>query len=401
MLLDRTALAQQLRRTIKANPVTALIGPRQCGKTTLAKQITADTRAEYFDLEDPVSQVRLSQPMTALRPLRGLVVIDEVQRQPELFPVLRVLADRRPIRARFLVLGSASPELLSQSSESLAGRIAFVETGGFDLTEVGETALHKLWWRGGFPRAYLAKNDEESRTWQENFIRTFLERDIREFGVLTPAAVLRRMWMMLAHYHAQIWNASEISRSLGESHPTVKRHLDVLTGAFVVRQIQPWYENLGKRQVKSPKVYLRDSGLVHALLGIPSSRALEGHPKLGASWEGFVVEEILRAVGERNAYFWATQSGAELDLLLMLRGKRYGVEIKYGDAPSSTKSMRIALQDLSLEKLFVVYPGEEGYQLDDKIEVIPLARMRSKLFGREMRRSSRRADRLGPAPRAE
>jgi predicted AAA+ superfamily ATPase len=309
-------------------------------------------------------------------------VIDEVQRQPDLFPVLRVLADRRPIRARFLVLGSASPELLSQSSESLSGRIAFVETGGFDLSEVGQAALRRLWWRGGFPRANLAKTDAESRTWQENFIRTFLERDIREFGVQTPATVLRRMWMMLAHYHGQIWNASEIARSLGESHPTVKRHLDVLTGAFVVRQLQPWHENLGKRQVKSPKIYLRDSGLVHALLGVPSARALEGHPKLGASWEGFVVEEILRAVGERNAYFWATQSGAELDLLLMLRGKRYGVEIKYGDAPSSTKSMRIALEDLTLEKLFVIYPGEQAYQLDEKIEVIPLSQMRSRLLRR-------------------
>jgi predicted AAA+ superfamily ATPase len=382
LLVERSVLAERLRQTIKRNPVTALYGPRQCGKTTLARQIAVDAGADYFDLEDPVSQARLSQPMMALRPLRGLVVIDEVQRQPDLFPVLRVLADRRPIRARFLVLGSASPELLSQSSESLAGRIAFVETGGFDLSEVGEAALRRLWWRGGFPRANLAKTDAESRTWQENFIRTFLERDIREFGVQTPATVLRRMWMMLAHYHGQIWNASEIARSLGESHPTVKRHLDVLTGAFVVRQLQPWHENLGKRQVKSPKIYLRDSGLVHALLGVPSARALEGHPKLGASWEGFVVEEILRAVGERNAYFWATQSGAELDLLLMLRGKRYGVEIKYGDAPSSTKSMRIALEDLTLEKLFVIYPGEQAYQLDEKIEVIPLSQMRSRLLRR-------------------
>lgn len=388
-MLHRTVLIEQIRRALRANPVTALHGPRQCGKTTLARQLGAAARTEYFDLEDPVSQRRLSEPMTTLRPLRGLVVIDEVQRQPELFPVLRVLADRKPLPARFLVLGSASPELLRQSSESLAGRIAFVEMGGFDLSEVPEEALRRLWWRGGFPRSFLARGDAESRSWQENFMRTFLERDIREFGVQVPPAALRRLWMMLAHYHGQVWNASEIARSLGEAHSTVKRHLDLLTGALMVRQLQPWHENLGKRQVKSPKVYLRDSGLLHALLGVPSFRALEGHPKLGASWEGFVIEEILRVAGERNAYFWATQAGAELDLLLLLQGNRCGVEVKYSDAPGMTKSMRTALADLRLSRLFVVYPGTESYDLDERVSVVPLGRIGTELFPRRGRMGGR------------
>jgi hypothetical protein len=375
MVVERVALFERIRRAIRANPVTALYGPRQCGKTAAARQIAGETGAEYFDLEDLVSQRRLSEPMTALGSLRGLVVIDEVQRQPDLFPVLRVLADRKPLRARFLVLGSASPELLRQGSESLAGRIAFVEMGGFDLAEAGAAALRRLWWRGGFPRSFLARTDTESRMWLENFMRTFLERDIREYGVAIPPAVLRRLWNMLAHYHGQIWNASEISRSLGEAHTTVKRHLDLLTGALMVRQLQPWHENLAKRQVKSCKIYLRDSGLLHALLGIPSFRELEGHPKIGASWEGFAIEEIVRRAGERNCYFWATQSGAELDLLVMAGGQRYGVEVKYSDAPGMTKSMRVALEDLGLKRLLVVYPGSQSYALDERTMVIPLERI--------------------------
>jgi uncharacterized protein len=378
-MLRRAALIETIRRAIKTNPVTALYGPRQCGKTAAARGIAREARAEYFDLEDPVSQRRLAEPMTALAPLRGLVVIDEVQRQPDLFPVLRVLADRRPLRARFLVLGSASPELLRQGSESLAGRIAFVEMSGFDLSEVGAAAMRRLWWRGGFPRPFLARNDADSRAWHENFIRTFLERDIREYGVEVPAAVLRRLWSMAAHYHGQIWNASEVSRSLGEAHTTVKRHLDLLTGALMVRQLQPWYENLGKRQVKSCKIYLRDTGLLHALLGIPSFRALEGHPKIGASWEGFVAEEIIRAAGERNCYFWATQAGAELDLLVTAGGRRYGVEVKYADAPAMTKSMHVALQDLQLHRLIVVYPGAEAYALGERTRVVPLTQIWSEL----------------------
>jgi predicted AAA+ superfamily ATPase len=378
-MIQRKAALDEIRRTMQSYPVTALFGPRQCGKTTLARHIVGAGGERYFDLEDPVSQRRLAEPMTALQSLRGLVVIDEVQRQPNLFPVLRVLADRRPRPARFLVLGSASPELLQQGSETLAGRIALIEMRGFSLAEVGPERLRKLWWRGGFPRTFLARSEAESRSWQENFIRTFLERDIRQFGVDVPPAVLRRIWMMLAHHHGQLWNASEISRSLGESHTTVKRHLDLLTGAFVVRQLQPWFQNLGKRQVKSPKVFLRDSGLLHTLLGIPSFPMLEGHPKLGASWEGFVIEEAIRIVGDRNAYFWATQSGAELDLLVLKNGRKYGIEVKYNDAPGITKSMRIAQHDLQLDKLIVVYPGEQSYALDENIVVIPAGKLAAEL----------------------
>lgn len=378
-MIKRQELHDRVRKAMRRNPVVVLYGPRQCGKTTLARQISEAESAEYFDLEDPVSQRRLSEPMLALRGLRGLVVIDEVQRQPELFPILRVLADRKPLPARFLILGSASPELMRQSSESLAGRIGLVEMGGFDLAEVGRKALRRLWWRGGFPRAFLAGSEAASRSWQENFIQTFLERDIRQLGVQTPPVALRRLWMMLAHYHGQIWNASELARSLGESYNTVNRHLDALTGALVIRQLQPWHANLSKRQIKSPKVYIRDSGLLHALLSVPSFRFLEGHPKLGASWEGFVIEEVAALAGERNVYFWGTPSGAELDLLLFARGARYGVEVKYADAPGVTKSMRIALDDLELKHLFVVYPGDKAYELDKRITVLPVEQIRERL----------------------
>jgi len=378
-MIKREDLHDRVRRAIRGNPVVALYGPRQCGKTTLARQIAAAGTADYFDLEDPVSLLRLSEPMLALRDLRGLVVIDEVQRQPGLFPILRVLADRRPLPARFLILGSASPELLRQSSESLAGRIALVEMGGFDLSEVDVKDLQRLWWRGRFPRAFLARGETACRSWQDNFVQTFLERDLRQFGVQTPPVTLRRLWMMLAHYHGQTWNAAEIGRSLGESHPTVKRHLDVLTGALMVRQLQPWHANLAKRQIKSPKVYIRDTGILHSLLGVPSFRFLQGHPKLGASWEGFVIEEILSLAGERNAYFWGTQSGAELDLLLFAGGARYGVEVKYGDAPGITKSMRIALDDLQLRHLFVVYPGHDRYELGKRVTALPLEQIRMRL----------------------
>lgn len=368
--IGRPSLAGRVRAALRANPIVALLGPRQCGKTTLARAV--GTAAEYFDLEDPVGAARLAEPMTALAPLRGLVIIDEVQRQPELFPVLRVLADRPRPPARFLVLGSASPDLVRRSSESLAGRVAFVDMAGFDLREVGESRLRRLWLRGGFPRSFLARNDAESLAWRENFIRTFLERDIGRLGIQVPPAALRRLWMMIAHYHGQIWNASEVGRSLGEAHTTVKRHLDILAGAFVVRELQPWFANIGKRQVRSPKVYIRDSGILHALLGLHGFAALEGHPKLGASWEGFALEQAILAAGERNAYYWATQAGAELDLLLVLRGRRYGVEAKYGDAPRLTKSMNIAMEDLGLQKLYVVYPGSRRYLLGKKIEVLPL-----------------------------
>jgi hypothetical protein len=370
--IERTELETRVRSALGANPVVALLGPRQCGKTTLARALAAGRRTEYFDLEDPVGLARLAEPKTALEPLRGLVVIDEVQRRPDLFPVLRVLADRPRRPARFLLLGSASPELVRASSESLAGRIAYIDMAGFGLRETGDAAQRRLWLRGGFPRSFLARTETLSYTWREDFIRAFIERDIVQLGIQSPSVALRRLWMMLAHYHGQIWNASEIGRSLGEAHTTVKRHLDILTGTFLVRQLQPWFVNIGKRQIRAPKIYLRDSGILHTLLGLRDFAALEGHPKLGASWEGFVLEQAILAAGERNAWYWATQAGAELDLLLDLGGRRYGVEVKYGDAPRLTKSMHIAVSDLKLTRLFVVYPGSQRYALARNIDVLPL-----------------------------
>jgi predicted AAA+ superfamily ATPase len=317
--------------------------------------------------------------MTTLEPLRGMVVIDEAQLRPEIFPVLRVLADRRPARAKFLLLGSASPELVSGVSESLAGRVALLPMTGFDLAEVGPQHVRRLWWRGGLPRSYLAATDPDSRQWRDDFVQTFLERDLRRFGVQVAPIVLRRFWSMAAHYHGQIWNGSEIGRSLGEAHTTVKRHLDILCAALVMRQLPPWFENLGKRQVKSPKVYLRDSGLLHSLLGIESFRALEAHPKLGASWEGFALEEVLRVTGDREAYFWNTQGGAELDLLVFLRGRRFGFEFKYADAPSVTRSMQIAQADLALRRVFVVHPGKSTFPLNNWAEAVGIGDLRPRL----------------------
>ncbi len=358
----------------------ALLGPRQCGKTTLARAIAAHERNTYFDLENPVDLARLSQPMIALEPLRGLVVIDEIQRRPDLFPVLRVLLDRKPARARFLILGSASPALLQQSSETLAGRLAFIEIAGFVLDEIPPRNLGRLWLRGGFPRSFLARSDRLSFAWREDFIRTFLERDLIQLGVRVPAPTMRRFWTMLAHYSGGIWNASEIGNSLGEAHTTVRRHLDSLSAALVVRVLQPWFENIGKRQVKAPKVYVRDSGILHALLGITDRRGLEGHPKLGASWEGFVAEQLLSWLDNPQAYYWRTQAGAELDLLLFHRNRRIGIEIKRADAPAITPSMQSALKDLKLDRLFVVYPGSVRYSLSEKIEALSLAECISALL---------------------
>lgn len=377
--IERQDLLARVEARFRSSPVVLLLGPRQCGKTTLARQFAEERRVEYFDLEAPADFDRLAQPMTALEPLRGWVIIDEAQMRPELFPVLRVLADRRPRPARFLVLGSASPDLARGVSETLAGRVALVPMSGFDLAETGAGTLRRLWWRGGFPRSFLARSDRESREWRADFIQTFLERDLRRFGVQVAPLVLRRFWNMVAHHHGQIWNASEIGRSLGEAHTTVKRHLDILCGAFVMRQLPPWFENLGKRQVKSPKIYLRDSGLLHELLGIASSSALETHPKLGASWEGFALEEVLRVTGDREAYFWNTQGEGELDLLVFLNGQRLGFEFKYADAPAVTRSMTIARDDLKLHHLFVVHPGKRSYPLDSRAEAVALADVRSRV----------------------
>ena len=372
MMLKRHDLLKSLRGGLKAAPVVALLGPRQCGKTTIARELAGGGRATYLDLENPADLARLGEPMLALGPLKGLIVIDEVQRRPGLFPVLRVLADRRPLPARFLVLGSASPELLRQSSETLAGRVRFVEMGGFSLDEAGAQHWRRLWTRGGFPRSYLARSEAESLRWREDFIRTFLERDLPQLGVRVPAARMRRFWTMLAHYAGGIWNGSEIGRSLGDAHTTVRNHLDLLAAALVVRVLQPWHENLGKRQIKAPRVYVRDTGLLHALLGVADMRSLESHPKLGASWESFVIEQVLARSPAREAYYWRTQAGAELDLLLLAGGKRIGVEVKYGDAPAMTKSMNSALADLRLDRLFVVHAGTARFPLSKKVEALPL-----------------------------
>jgi hypothetical protein len=374
-MINRVELLEQVKYGLKRSPVTAILGPRQCGKTTLAREIGRQEKAAYFDLEDPNDQARLANPQLLLGSQRGVVILDEIQRRPELTMLLRVLADRSPLPCRFIVLGSASPDLMRQASDSLAGRIHFVDMGGFTLGEVGDGQRDRLWLRGGFPPSFLADNDEDSCQWRLSLVRTFLERDMPQLGVRIPAEMLRRFWTMLAHHHGQIWNGSEIGESLGVTHHTARKYLDLLCGAYVVRQLQPWFENLGKRVVKSPKVYVRDAGLLHALLGIPDFPALQGHPKLGASWEGFVIEQILSWAGERNAYFWATHSRAELDLMVLAKGRRWGFEVKYQDAPTITKSMRIAMQDLKLERLWVVYPGKIGYPMDDQIECVPLAEL--------------------------
>ena len=372
-MLSRKSIQSRIRNALKRSRVVALVGPRQSGKTTLARAIVKADVVNYFDLEDPTALARLAEPMMALSSLKGVVVIDEIQRRPELFPVLRVLADRQPLPARFLVLGSASPALLQQSSESLAGRLEVIDVAGLALSEIGAAHSEKHWRRGGFPRSYLARSEGDSLAWRQEFIRTIVERDLPQLGSAVAPAAMRRFWSMLAHYHGQIWSASDPARSLGISEPTVRRYLDLLTGAYLARQLPPWHENLGKRQVKAPKAYVRDCGLLHALLGIASPKALLEHPKCGASWEGYVIEEVLKALEARDAYFWATHQGAELDLLLFHGGKRIGIEIKRADAPVITKSMQIALTDLKLDRLLVLYPGEKAYTLGERVDVLPVA----------------------------
>lgn len=363
----------QIKAALRRGRVVALLGPRQCGKTTLARQFVPEHDLNYFDLEDPRSLARLSEPGLALRGLKGLIVLDEIQRRPDLFPLLRVLADRRPLPARFLILGSASPELLRQASESLAGRIETVHLEGVRLADVGAAALPKHWLRGAFPRSFLAKNETESVTWRRQFLQTFLERDMPQLGINIPAVTLHRFWSMLAHYHGQVWNAAELARGLAVNETTTRRYLDLMTGVFMVRQLPPWFENLGKRQVKSPKLYVRDSGVLHTLLGISSRRELEYHPKVGASWEGYAVEEVLKALQPEQAYFWATHNGAEIDLVLFKNRRRIGVECKRVDAPTLTPSMRVAMADLRLNELLVVYPGTQRYRLAPHVEAVPLA----------------------------
>ena len=372
-VIDRKTDLGLVRSALKRSRMVALLGPRKCGKTTLARQFVPADSLNYFDLEDPQSLARLSEPDTALRSLKGLVVIDEIQRRPELFPLLRVLADRAPLPARFLILGSASPDLLRQSSESLAGRLEIVPLEGFRLADLGAAAQERHWMRGGFPLAYTPRTEADSLIWRRQFLQTFLERDLPQLGVQIPAVTLRRFWSMVAHYHGQIWNAAELASALAVNESTVRRYLDLLTGVFMVRQLRPWFENLGKRQVKARKVYVRDTGLLHVLLGINHRRDLERHPKVGASWEGYAVEEVLKAQRPDEAYYWATHNRAEIDLVLFKNGRRIGVECKRADAPRLTPYMHIALADLKLDELHVVYPGAKPYVLADRVQVVPLA----------------------------
>jgi predicted AAA+ superfamily ATPase len=373
IVINRETDIALVQTALRRSRIVALLGPRQCGKTTLARQFVPPSSRNYFDLEDPQSLARLTEPDLALRPLKTLVVIDEIQRRPDLFPLLRVLADRSPVPARFLILGSAAEDLLKQSSETLAGRLETVPLEGFRLADLGASKQSRHWLRGGFPLAYTPRKETDSASWRRQFLQTFLERDIPQLGIEIPAIALRRFWNMMAHYHGQTWNAAELARALAVNESTVRRYLDLMTGVFMVRQLPPWFENLGKRQVKAPKVYVRDSGLLHSLLGITNQRDLDNHPKVGASWEGYAVEEVLKSFQPDEAYYWATYQGAELDLLLFKNGKRIGIECKRADAPTLTPSMRIALADLKLDQLYVLYPGNKNYSLGKKVEVVPLA----------------------------
>ncbi len=383
-MIPRTVHVGAVLDRLRSFPVVAILGPRQIGKTTLAGQVARSYAgaAHRLDLEDPADLNRLmGDPGLVLEPLTGLVVIDEIQRRPDLFPLLRVLADRRPLPARFLVLGSASPDLLRQSSETLAGRIVYHELGGLGLHEVGLHRLTRRWLRGGFPRAWLARSNGAATVWLESFVRTFLERDLPQLGVRVPGPTLRRFWTMMAHWHGQVWKASEFGRSFGVADTTVRRYLDILTGGLVIRQLQPWHANVAKRQVKAPKIYLRDTGVLHVLLGIDDMRSLDAHPKSGASWEGFILETVVDRLGlpDEDMHFWATHSGAELDLVFGRGQRRIGVEIKRTTTPKVTRSMRTALEDLDLRELVVIHAGKGSYPLGSRIRAVSASRLHDDL----------------------
>ncbi len=373
-MIQRSEHIEAIESRLDENPVVAILGARQVGKTTLARMLAErfDGAVHFFDLEDPEDLARLSEPQLAMEELEGLIVLDEIQRKPELFPLLRVLADRPERKARFLVLGSASPDLLRQSSETLAGRISHYELSGLHIREVGTEAGDDLWIRGGFPRSFLAEGEETSYRWRRDFIKTFLERDIPTLGVKVPSSTLHRFWQMLAHYHAQMWNGAELARAFGVSETAVRNYLDILTDALVIRQLQPWHENVSKRQVKSPKVYIADSGLVHALLRLEQKAEVEGHPKVGATWEGFVIDQLLThlEVDWSEAYFWATYARAELDLLVLRGGRRYGFEVKRTASPSTSRSMHSAIKTLELDRLDVIHAGSETFPLKENIRAV-------------------------------
>jgi predicted AAA+ superfamily ATPase len=373
-MIQRRLEFKKLADMVSANPVVGIIGARQVGKTTLARQFAASSikPSYFFDLENPDDMARIAEPMLAFRDLKGIVVIDEVQHTPNLFKVLRVLADRPGNKTKFIILGSASPGLLKQSAESLAGRIAYHQLEGFHMDETGAGSENRLWLRGGFPLSYTAGTDEDSFEWRRSFVRTFLERDIPQLGFSIGAVALRRFWTMLAHYHAQIWNASEFARAFGIADTTIRKYLDILTSALVVRQLQPWHENIGKRQVKAPKVYIADTGILHVLLNLRSAADIEGHPKLGASWEGFIIGELTRRLGTpwEECHFWSTHTGAELDLLVVRGARRIGFEIKRTTTPHVTRSMRSAIESLKLDSLIIVHAGSHTFDLDDGIKAV-------------------------------
>ena len=371
-MIKRPKYIDMVNTALNRSPIAAILGPRQCGKTTLARMVSESRKSTYFDLESQADLRRLENPEMMFASLSGLVVIDEVQILPELFATLRVVADKPENKCQFLILGSASPHIIKNVSETLAGRVEFIDMAGFDISELGGDAAQTLWIRGGFPRSYLADNGNDSFVWREGFIRTFLQRDIPQLGINIPAAAMRRFWTMLAHYHGQIWNASRIAGAMGINDKTARSYLDILTETYMIRQLQPWHENIAKRQVKSPKIYLCDTGLLHSLLDLNDHHAISGHPQVGASWEGFAIEQVLRIIRPSQAYYWATYSHAELDLFFIRNGKRYGMEFKMSEAPARTKSMNIAIDNLKLDKLIIVYPGEESWPVDDRITVCPL-----------------------------
>jgi uncharacterized protein len=386
--MKRTHYLREITKQFRVHSVCAILGPRQVGKTTLAHMFIEEhfsNQAYFFDLENPLDLARLENPMLTLETIsQPLIVIDEIQRRPELFPILRVLVDRKEKKQHFLILGSASRDLIAQSSETLAGRIGYIELPPFSLFEAKNST--QLWSRGGFPRSYLAETDSDSYLWRQSYITTFLERDIPNLGFTIPAQQMRRFWLMLAHYHGQIFNAAELARSLAISDHMVRKYLDVLAGTFMVRILPPWFENLHKRQVKSPKIYFRDSGILHALLGITDATQLQTFPKLGSFWEGFALEEIIRKLdaAQGEYYFWATQADAELDLFIIKNGKRIGFEFKYTDAPKITKSMRIAQEDLKLDHLIVMYPGKEIFPLSETIQAYGLETIANGEFIKKM-----------------
>jgi hypothetical protein len=378
-MIPRPHHLSRVKDLLRTHPVVGILGARQVGKTTLALELARRLPgpSTRFDLEDPDDLARLSDPKLALSGLEGIVILDEVQRRPDLFPVLRVLTDRPEGRTRFLVLGSAGPDLLRQTSETLAGRIAYHRLDGFDLREVGRASAERLWLRGGFPRSFLAADERDSFEWRRGFVRTFLERDLPALGVRTPGPTLYRFWQMLAHYHAQTWNGAELGRAFGVSATTVRRYLDLLDAALVAQVLPPWFENVGKRQVRSPKIYVRDQGILHALLGIETREDLLSHPKVGASWEGFVIGEVIVRLGARpeETFFWATHAGAELDLLVVRGRRRLGFEIRRTTAPASTRSMHAARQSLGLERVDVIHAGEHTFPLAEGIRAVAFERL--------------------------